>query len=221
MKLLIDNNNFFIKLVYYFCAIALCAFLFLIGKYKFDNTFIIVLFLPVVFMFFKQKEIENSTNCGKVYEVIENKEQVEKFDFASYIAGLFIDFFITVGIIFITLLLLAVLKWYRAMILFLNLLIDAFVAKNIFFTRFGLRKFKYFYKESVGTVLKNSICVFAFLATLFLTGFLSKDRLKTQSIWLIIMYAFYFLCFLISVISLYKKKFVLTDLFKIQRYRIS
>lgn len=208
MKLLIDNNNFFIKLVYYFCAIALCAFLFLIGKYKFDNTFIIVLFLPVVFMFFKQKEIEN-------------KEQVEKFDFASYIAGLFIDFFITVGIIFITLLLLAVLKWYRAMILFLNLLIDAFVAKNIFFTRFGLRKFKYFYKESVGTVLKNSICVFAFLATLFLTGFLSKDRLKTQSIWLIIMYAFYFLCFLISVISLYKKKFVLTDLFKIQRYRIS
>ena len=109
----------------------------------------------------------------------------------------------------------------KFMILFLNLLIDAFVAKNIFFTRFGLRKFKYFYKESVGTVLKNSICVFAFLATLFLTGFLSKDRLKTQSIWLIIMYAFYFLCFLISVISLYKKKFVLTDLFKIQRYRIS
>lgn len=204
----INGNRVLISLVYYFCSIALCAFLFLIGKYKFDNTFVIVLFLPVVFMFFKQKDIEN-------------KEQIDKFDFASYIAGLFIDFFITVGIIFITLLLLAVLKWYRAMILFLNLLIDAFVAKNIFFTRFGLRKFKYFYKESVGTVLKNSICVFAFLATLFLTGFLSKDRLKTQSIWLIIMYAFYFLCFLISVISLYKKKFVLTDLFKIQRYRIS
>lgn len=204
----INGNRALISLVYYFCSIALCAFLFLIGKYKFDNTFVIVLFLPVVFMFFKQKDIEN-------------KEQIDKFDFASYIAGLFIDFFITLGIIFIALLLLAVLKWYRAMILFLNLLIDAFIAKNIFFTRFGLRKFKYFYKESVGTVLKNSICVFAFLATLFLTGFLSKDRLKTQSIWLIIMYAFYFLCFLISVISLYKKKFVLTDLFKIQRYRIS
>ncbi len=204
MKLNIEGN-FVINLIYYFCSIILCIFFLFIGNIKFDTEFIIIFFLPFCFMFIKQKDVEK-------------KEQIDKFDFIRYFAGLYIDFFILLGISLIALFTFLFFKWYGAIILFFNLLIDAFVAKNVFFTRFGLRKFKYAYGKSIGTVLKNSVCVFVVLANSFLTGFFSEERIESPYN-LLIMCPFYLACILVVGKSLYKRKFLLTDFFKIKRYK--
>ena len=201
------EDKFFIKLIYYFCSTALCVFLFLLGNIRFDRMFVIIFFLPFSFMFIKRKDIKKN-------------EQIDRFDFASYFAGLFIDFFMSLGISLIVVLIFAFFEWYGAIIIFFNLLIDAFVAKNIFFTRFGLQKYKYAYKKSVGIVLKNSICILFYLISLYLTSFISDvDFLQSPKL-LIIAIPFYLAAFVICVISLYKRKFILTDLFKIQRYKL-
>ena len=148
------RDNIFMNLFYYFSSIVLCAYFFFIGNIIIDKTFVIILVLPFIFMFLIKKE----------HEDIKKKGSIDKFDFASYLAGLFIDFFIVLGISLIALLTFAFLKWYSVMIMFFALLIDAFVAKNVFFTRFGLVKFNYTYKKSIGIVLKNSICIFVFLS---------------------------------------------------------
>lgn len=208
MKLGKIEGDFFIKLVYYLCSIVLCIFLLLVGNIKFDKIFVVIFFLPIGFMFIKNTDIKK-------------KNLIDKFDFINYLTGILIDFFIILGISFVVVLVFAFFKWYRSIIIFFNLLIDAFIAKNVFFTRLGLLKFKYKYEKSIGIVLKNSICVFIFLINLFLLDFFSKKNLENIFIWLIILCSFYLVCFFVLIASLCKRKFLLTDFFKIQRYKFS
>lgn len=206
MKLNIDNKDFAIKLIYYFCSILVCAFFIYLGKFEFDYSFLVILILPFVFMFIKPKNLKIT--------------ELDRFDFINYFAGCFIDVFLTIGVTLIVVVIFVFLEWYNGIIIFFNLLIEAFIAKNVFFTRFGLKKYKYAYKKSAGTVLKNSICILFYLIHLYLMGFMSDiDFLQSPKL-LIIAIPFYLASFLICVISLYKRKFILTDFFHVQRYSL-